>query len=86
MEYLLNECVVRRLSQLSGQVNESDMPYNTNMINEVLNDDLDDAYVHCVVHTYIKFIFSGTDIRTLIDLYVYNEHLKDQLDGNYVQE
>lgn len=62
------------------------MPYNTNMINEVLNDDLDDAYVHSVVHTCIKFIFSGTDIRTLIDLYVYNEHLKDQLDGNYVQE
>lgn len=67
-------------------VNENDIPYNTNMINEELNDDLDDAYVHSVVHAYKKFIFSGTGIRTLIDSYVYNKHFKDQLDGNYVQE
>lgn len=83
MEYLLNECVVRKLSQWSGPVNENDMPYNTNMINEELNDDLDDTYVRSVVHAYKKFIFSGTGIRTLIDLYVYNEHFKDQLDWNY---
>lgn len=31
-------------------------------------------------------MFSGTGIRTLIDLYVYNEHYKDQLDRNFVQE
>lgn len=54
------------------------MPCNTNMISEVFNDDLNDAYVYIVAHAYKHFIFSGTGIRTLIDLYVYNEHCKDQ--------
>lgn len=34
--------MVRRFSQESGPVNESDMSYKANMINEVLDDDLDD--------------------------------------------
>ena len=47
---------------------------------------LNDAYVYIVAHAYKHFIFSGTEIRTLIDLYVFNEHCKDQLDRNYIHE
>ena len=56
------------------------------MISEVLNDDLNDAYVYIVAHAYKHFIFSGTGIRKLIDLYVFNEHCKDQLDRKYIHE
>ena len=48
--------------------------------------DVNDAYVYIVAHAYKHFIFSGTGIRTLIDLYVYNKHCKGQLDRNYIHE
>lgn len=47
---------------------------------------MDDAYVYIVAHAYKHFIFSGTGIRTLIDLYVYNENCKDKIDRNYIHE
>lgn len=46
--------------------------------------DVNDAYVYIIAHAYKHFIFSGTGIRTLIDIYVYNESCS--LDTNYVQE
>lgn len=46
----------------------------------------EDAYIYIVAHAYKHYSNSGTGIRTLIDLYVYNEHCKDQLDRNYIQE
>lgn len=46
--------------------------------------DVNDAYVYIIAHAYKHFIFSGTGIRTLIDIYVYNESCS--LDTNYIQE
>lgn len=46
--------------------------------------DVNDAYVYIIAHAYKHFIFSGTGIRTLIDIYVYNESCS--LDPNYIYE
>lgn len=46
--------------------------------------DVNDAYVYIIAHAYKHFIFSGTGIRTLIDIYVYNESCS--LDINYIHE
>ena len=46
--------------------------------------DVNDAYVYIIAHAYKHFIFSGTGIRTLIDIYVYNESCS--LDINYINE
>lgn len=48
--------------------------------------DVNDAYVYIVAHAYKHFSFSGTGIRTLMDLYMYNEHCKYKLDREYIQE
>ena len=44
--------------------------------------DVNDAYAHAYKH----FIFTGTGIRTLIDIYVYNEYYKDSMDTEYIFE
>lgn len=46
--------------------------------------DVNNAYVYIIAHAYKHFIFSGTGIRTLIDIYVYNESCS--LDINYIHE
>lgn len=46
--------------------------------------DVNDAYVYIIAHAYKHFIFSGIGIRTLIDIYVYNESCS--LDPNYIYE
>lgn len=48
--------------------------------------NVNDAYVYIVAHAYKHFTFSGTGIRTLMDIYVYNEYCKDQMDRNYISE
>ena len=52
------EYAVRRLSQWSGAVNESDVPYNTVSINNVLNYGLSDEYAY------------GKDVAHLENAYV----------------
>lgn len=54
----LYEYAVRRLSQWSGAVNESDVPYNTVSINNVLNYGLSDEYAY------------GKDVAHLENAYV----------------
>lgn len=46
--------------------------------------DVNDTYVYIIAHAYKHFIFSGTGIRTLIDIYVYNVFCS--VDINYVKE
>lgn len=48
--------------------------------------DVDDSALYIVAHVYKHFIFNGTGIHTLIDLYVYNEQYKDQLDINCIHK
>lgn len=60
------EYAVRRLSQWSGAVNESDVPYNTKNINNVLNDGLDSSYAYSkdVAHlenAYVMSLKNNTD-------------------------
>lgn len=52
------EYAVRRLSQWSGAVNESDVPYNTENINNVLSNGLTDEYAY------------GKDVAHLENAYV----------------
>ena len=60
------EYAVRRLSQWSGAVNESDVPYNTENINNVLNNGLDSSYAYSkdVAHlenAYVMSLKNNTD-------------------------
>lgn len=48
--------------------------------------DVNDAYVYIVAHAYKHFTLSGTGIRTLMDLYMYNTHFEEQLDRDYIHE
>lgn len=54
------EYAVRRLSQWSGVVNESDVPYNTENINNVLNNGLSDEYAYSkdVAHLENAYVMS----------------------------
>ena len=60
------EYAVRRLSQWSGAVNERDVPYNTENINNVLNNGLDSSYAYSkdVAHlenAYVMSLKNNTD-------------------------
>lgn len=60
------EYAVRRLSQWSGAVNESDVPYNTTTINNVLESGLSDEYAYSkdVAHlenAYVMSLKNNTD-------------------------
>ena len=60
------EYAVRRLSQWSGAVNESDVPYNTENINNALNNGLDSSYAYSkdVAHlenAYVMSLKNNTD-------------------------
>lgn len=60
------EYAVRRLSQWSGAVNESNVPYNTENINNVLNNGLSDEYAYGkdVAHlenAYVMSLKNNTD-------------------------
>lgn len=60
------EYAVRRLSQWSGAVNESDVPYNTTTINNVLENGLSDEYAYSkdVAHlenAYVMSLKNNTD-------------------------
>lgn len=46
--------------------------------------DVNDTYVYIIAHAYKHFIFSGTGIRSLIDIYVYN--VSCSVDINYIKE
>lgn len=46
--------------------------------------DVNDTYVYIIANAYKHFIFSGTGIRTLIEIYVYNEYCKDLMDTEYI--
>lgn len=46
--------------------------------------DVNDTYVYIIAHAYKHFIFSGTGIRSLIDIYVYN--VSCLVDINYIKE
>lgn len=48
--------------------------------------DVNDTYVYIIANAYKHFIFSGTGIRTLIEIYVYNEYCKDLMDTEYIYE
>lgn len=48
--------------------------------------NVNDAYVFIVAHAYKHFTFGGTGIRTLIDLYIYNEHCKNEMNKDYIYE
>lgn len=48
--------------------------------------DVNDTYVYIIARAYKHFIFSGTGIRTLIDIYVYNESCKDSMNTEYICE
>lgn len=54
------EYAVRRLSQWSGAVNESDVPYNTTTINNVLENGLSDEYAYSkdVAHLENAYVMS----------------------------
>lgn len=54
------EYAVRRLSQWSGAVNESDVPYNTTTINSVLANGLSDEYAYSkdVAHLENAYVMS----------------------------
>ena len=54
------EYAVRRLSQWSGAVNESDVPYNTTAINNVLENGLSDEYAYSkdVAHLENAYVMS----------------------------
>lgn len=54
------EYAVRRLSQWSGAVNESDVPYNTENINNVLNNGLDSSYAYSkdIAHLENAYVMS----------------------------
>lgn len=60
------EYAIRRLSQWSGAVNESDVPYNTTTINNVLENGLSDEYAYSkdVAHlenAYVMSLKNNTD-------------------------
>lgn len=46
--------------------------------------DVNDTHVYIIAHAYKHFIFSGTGIRSLIDIYVYN--VSCSVDINYIKE
>lgn len=48
--------------------------------------DVNDAYVYIVAHIYKHFTLSGTGIRSLMDIYMYNQHCKKQMDREYIRE
>ena len=48
--------------------------------------NVNDAYVYIVAHAYKHFTLGGTGIRTLMDLYMYNEHCKNVMNKNYIYE
>lgn len=48
--------------------------------------DVNDAYVYIVAHAYKHFSMCGTGIRTLMDLYMYNEHCKNEMDREYIRK
>lgn len=57
------EYAVRRLSQWSGAVNESDVSYNTETINNVLNNGMSDDYAYSkdVAHLENAYVMSLTN-------------------------
>lgn len=48
--------------------------------------NVNDAYVYIVAHAYKHFTLGGTGIRTLMDLYMYNEHCKNAMNKDYIYE
>lgn len=44
----------------------------------------DDFYIYMIAHAHKHYSHSGTGLRTLVDIYVYNQ--KKQLDRNYIKQ
>ncbi len=44
--------------------------------------DLENAYVFCILHLLIHFKFAGIKIKNILDVYLYNEKYKDNLNYN----
>ncbi len=46
----------------------------------------EDAYIFCILHMLIHFKFTGITIKDMLDVYLYNEKYKDNLDYKKIDE
>lgn len=74
--------MIKRFLDFSEYYTQLEKKYADQGLNRHM--DVNDAYVYIIAHDYKHFTFSGTGIRTLIDIYVYNESCS--LNPNYIHE
>ena len=47
---------------------------------------LEDTYIYCILHLLIHLKFTGIEIRDILDIYLYNEKYKNEIDYNKVND